>query len=60
MGIQTCPQDLPADDRFDADGLRAEDILSLDRADPGPRSLEGGVGFISGITVLLGGGAKPP
>lgn len=51
---------LPADERLDADGRLAEDNLSLERAEPGPRSLEGGVGFISGSTVLLGGGAKPP
>lgn len=51
----------PAEDLLEADGLLADDILSLDLAEPCPLSLEGGVGcFISGTRVLLVGGARPP
>ena len=43
---------LPADERLDADGRLAPDVLSLDLADPGPLSLEGGVGCLrSGTRV---------
>lgn len=51
----------PAEDLLEADGRLADDILSLDLAEPCPLSLEGGVGcFISGTSVLLVGGARPP
>jgi len=50
----------PADERLDADILRAEETLSLDLAEPGPLSLEGGVGCFKSGTRGLAGGARPP